>query len=97
MITNIQLVANLCRRAEAAIFGINPEGLRIRRYSENRIKGVKLNGLTFIEQNPYKESEYAIQAQNGAKIIWVFSCGKYTAVWTDGVLKTFNKVYSPIT
>jgi len=89
---NSNELKTLCERACRIIFDGEKQGVRIRKYSGGTVKGVQLNGLNFVQQNPNADSEYAKQARMGMRIVWVFRNGKYLArfVWDHQTLAIFG-------
>jgi len=69
----------------AAIFedqdSVEVEGVTylIEKTSKSKLRSVEIDGLTFIEQNPNKESRWAQLAREGHQIIWVMSGRQYIA------------------
>ena len=85
-------ILEACKMIEDAIWNKKPlpNGKKLQSFSGGRCKGLDSNDGTFrfMQQNPFKSSDYARKAQYGAHIIWVFKNGKYFARYEDG------KVYS---
>ena len=85
-------ILEACKTIEDAIWNNKPlsNGKKLLAFSGGRCKGLDSNDgkYRFIQQNPFKNTEYARRAQYGAHIIWVFKEGKYFARYEDG------KIYS---
>ena len=69
---------------DSNLFTLNGREYAVEKH-KNGCKCVNINGLLFIEQNTKKNSKYATQAKNGAKITWVWNQGKWGCVIDDEV------------
>jgi hypothetical protein len=73
-----------------AIFQDNPsvdidgEIHMVEKTSKSKVRLVKYGGLSFIEQNPFKSSQWAKEAQEGHQIMWVIRGRQYLARIRDG-------------
>ncbi len=56
----------------------------IKKTSKNKLRSVEIEGLTFIEQNPNKESRWAQLAREGHQIMWAMRGRQYIARIMDG-------------
>lgn len=71
------------KRIHKAIHGKNIVAVMIngRRYevkiARNRCRYIDFNGIRFMEQNKYKNSEYARRARNGERITWGIRPGRW--------------------
>ena len=45
--------------------------------SRSKLRKVSFEGLTFLEQNPMKDSQWAEKAREGHRIMWVMRGRKY--------------------
>ncbi|MFW9926538.1 MAG: hypothetical protein ACFFDM_07230 [Candidatus Thorarchaeota archaeon] len=81
----------------AAIFQGEPsvevDGLeyQIEKTSKSKVRLVKYNDLTFIEQNPFKSSQWGKEAQEGHQIMWVMKGRQYLARVRDGKFLDLKK------
>jgi hypothetical protein len=80
-----------------AIFG-NEEKIEIdgithylERTSQSKLRLFKIDGYSFLEQNPHTRSRWAKMAQEGHLIIWVMKGRRYLAQVRDGVFYDFRK------
>jgi hypothetical protein len=58
------------------------------------LRVVEVEGFTFLEQNPEKNSVWGKLAKEGHKILWVIEDGDYVAQVRDGVYHDFNKIHT---
>lgn len=63
---------------------IEGEVYEIELTSRARVKRVKIDDLSFLEQNPKKDSHWAKEAQEGHQIMWVMQGRRYLARVRDG-------------
>ena len=63
---------------------IDGEIYSIQRTSKSKVRLVRYDGLTFIEQNPFKSSRWAKEAQEGHQIMWVMRGRQYLARVRNG-------------
>ncbi len=63
----------------------------ITKTSKQGLRSIELDGYTFIEQNPEKNSAWGKMARGGSKILWVIENGYYVAQVRDGVFNDFNR------
>ena len=61
----------------------------VKTYRSSGVKFINIKPYRFLQQNPYKKSEYAQMAKQGKKILWILKNGHYHARWIDG---TFNYI-----
>jgi hypothetical protein len=86
----IDRIADVANKIYDAIFEgldeVNIEGevYPITQTSRSKVRLVERDGYTYIEQNPYKDSHWAKQAQEGHQIMWVMQGRKYLAQIKDG-------------
>lgn len=52
--------------------------------SRAKVKRVQIGDLSFLEQNPKKDSHWAKEAQEGHQIMWVMHGRRYLARVRDG-------------
>jgi hypothetical protein len=52
--------------------------------SRAKVKRVQIDDLSFLEQNPKKDSHWAKEAQEGHQIMWVMRGRRYLARVRDG-------------
>ena len=52
--------------------------------SRSKLRKVSFEGLTFLEQNPMKDSQWAEKAREGHRIMWVMRGRKYLVRVMDG-------------
>jgi len=64
---------------------------RFSQTSASKIRFVKIDGYTFIEQNPQKDSKWGNMAQDGHKIMWVCRGPAYLYRIMDGQLLTLKR------
>ncbi|TFG04037.1 hypothetical protein EU538_12915 [Candidatus Thorarchaeota archaeon] len=78
------------RIAYDAIFGdedeveVNGEVYPMQRTSRKELRKFSIEGLTFVEQNPKKDSAWAQKAREGHQIMWVLDGRKYFVRIMDG-------------
>ena len=84
-------------KAYEALFS-NKENITIDgiEYPLERTPGAKLRfyrieGYSFLEQNPKKSSHWAMLARQGSLIMWVMKGRRYLGQVRDGVFKDFRK------
>ncbi len=70
---------------------IDGEEYQIQKTSKSKVRLVKYGGLTFIEQNPFKSSWWAREAQSGHQIMWVMRERQYLARIRDGKFLDLSK------
>jgi hypothetical protein len=75
-------------RASAEIDG---EECQIKKTSKSKVRLVEYDGLTYIEQNPHKSSQWAKEAQEGHQILWVMRGRQYLARIRDGKFLDLRK------
>ena len=63
----------------------------IERTSKSKVRLVEYEGLTYIEQNPHKSSQWAKEAQEGHRILWVMQGRRYLFRIRDGNLLDLRK------
>jgi hypothetical protein len=94
------MVENLREKALAAYEGIfnNQESIEIEGYTysldQTPRKGLrlyKIEGYSYLEQNPETGSKWAKMAKEGHKIMWVLKGRRYLAQVRDGVFYDFRK------
>jgi hypothetical protein len=56
----------------------------IEKTSKSKLRSVEIDDLTFIEQNPNKDSKWAQLAREGSQIMWVMKGRQYIARVMDG-------------
>jgi len=56
----------------------------IEKTSKSKLRSVEIDGLTFVEQNPNKESRWAQLAREGHQIMWAMRGRQYIARVMDG-------------
>ena len=54
------------------------------RTSASKLRKFSIKGLTFLEQNPKKDSQWAQKAREGHQIMWVMKGRQYLARVMDG-------------
>ena len=52
--------------------------------SRSKLRKVSFEGLTFLEQNPMKDTQWAEKAREGHRIMWVMRGRKYLVRVMDG-------------
>jgi hypothetical protein len=77
--------------SDREILEVEGKSHKIRKTSKLGIRFVELEGFTFIEQNPMKNSVWGKLAKDGHKILWVIEDGDYVAQVRDGVFHDFSK------
>ncbi len=70
---------------------IDGEEYQIQKTSKSKVRLVKYGDLTFIEQNPFKSSRWAREAQLGHQIMWVMKERQYLARIRDGKFLDLKK------
>jgi hypothetical protein len=75
-------------RATAEINGIV---YPIKKTSKSKVRLIELDDLTYIEQNPYKSSQWAKEAQEGHQIMWIMQGRRYLARIRDGTFMNLQK------
>ena len=94
------MVENLCEKALAAYNGIfnNQETMEIEGisyYLDHTIsKGLrlfKIDGYSYLEQNPDTGSNWAKMAREGHHIMWVMKGRRYLAQVRDGIFYDLRK------
>lgn len=81
---------HVARQAYDAIFNnidsIEVDGMvyELERTSRGRLRKFSVRGLTFMEQNPNKDSRWAEMARDGSQIMWVMQGRQYLARVMDG-------------
>jgi hypothetical protein len=63
----------------------------IKKTSKSKVRLVEYDGFTYIEQNPYKSSQWAKEAQEGHQIMWVMQGRRYLARIRDGKFLDLRK------
>jgi hypothetical protein len=63
---------------------IDGEIFSIQKTSKSKVRLVRYDDLTFIEQNPFKSSRWAKEAQEGHQILWVMRGRQYLARVRNG-------------
>ncbi len=64
---------------------------QIQMTSKSKVRLVKYDELTFIEQNPFKSSRWGKEAQEGHQIMWVMRGRQYLARIRDGKFLDLKK------
>jgi hypothetical protein len=64
---------------------------KIKRTSRQGLRFLILDGYTFLEQNPEKNSVWGKMAKDGHKILWIINEGNYIGQIRDGVYHDFHK------
>jgi hypothetical protein len=64
---------------------------QIKKSSKSKVRLVEYEGLTYIEQNPHKSSQWAKEAQEGHQIMWVMRGRQYLARIRDGKFLDLRK------
>ncbi|MFW9891801.1 MAG: hypothetical protein ACFFFO_06345 [Candidatus Thorarchaeota archaeon] len=64
---------------------------QIEKTSKSKVRLVKYDDFTFIEQNPFKSSRWGKEAQEGHQIMWVMKGRKYLARVRDGKFLDLRK------
>jgi hypothetical protein len=59
--------------------------------SRSKVRLVKHEGYTYIEQNPHKDSRWAKLAKEGHQIMWVMQGRRYLAQIKDGKFLNLKK------
>jgi len=86
----IDKIEDVASKIFDAIFGgldavdIEGEIFLIEQTARSKVKLVKREGYTYIEQNPHKGSRWAKLAQEGHQIMWVMQGRRYLAQIRDG-------------
>ena len=75
-------------------FEVEGKSHKIRRTSKLGVRFVELEGFTFIEQNPEKNSVWGKLAKDGHRILWVIDDGDYVAQVRDGVFHDFSNTHT---
>ena len=70
---------------------IDGEIYPVEKSSKSKVRFVKYVDLTFIEQNPFKSSRWAKEAQEGHQIMWVMKGRQYLARIRDGKFLDLKK------
>ena len=70
---------------------IDGKEYQIQKTSKSKVRLVKYGDLTFIEQNPFKSSRWAREAQSGHQIRWVMRERQYLARIRDGKFLDLKK------
>ncbi|MHA2026718.1 MAG: hypothetical protein ACW98U_12530 [Candidatus Thorarchaeota archaeon] len=70
---------------------IEGEVYPIEKSSKSKVRFVKYDNLTYIEQNPFKSSRWAKEAQQGHQIMWVMRGRQYLARIRDGKFLDLKK------
>lgn len=70
---------------------IGGEVHKIEQTSKSKVWLVRCGGLTFIEQNPFKTSQWGKEAQEGHQIMWVMKGRQYLARIRDGKFLDLRK------
>jgi hypothetical protein len=81
---------------EAIFAGLNKVEIdgeihQIEQTSKSKVRLVRYGGLTFIEQNPFKSSQWGKEAQEGHQIMWVMRGRQYLARVRDGKFLDLSK------
>ena len=63
---------------------LDGEVFPINQTSKSKVRLVKRDSYTYIEQNPHKSSQWAKLAQEGHQIMWVMQGRRYLAQVKDG-------------
>ena len=63
---------------------IDGEVYPIEKTSKNKVRLIRHDNLTYIEQNPNKSSHWAKEARSGHKILWVMRNRRYLFRIMDG-------------
>jgi hypothetical protein len=63
----------------------------IEKTSRSKLRSVEIDGLTFIEQNPSKESRWAQLPRDGRQIMWAMKGRQYVARVMDGHLLNLRR------
>jgi hypothetical protein len=66
---------------------------KVRRTSRQGLRFLIVEGYTFLEQNPEKNSVWGKMAKDGHKILWVIEDGDYIGQVRDGVYHDFRREY----
>lgn len=94
------MVENLREKALTAYYGIfnNLETILIDEYSiymdrtsRSGLRLFKIDGYSFLEQNPETGSKWAKMAREGHQIMWVMKGRRYLAQVRDGEFYDFRK------
>ena len=64
---------------------------KVRRTSRQGLRFLIVEGCTFLEQNPEKNSVWGKLAKDGHNILWVIDDGDYVGQVRDGVYHDFHK------
>jgi len=70
---------------------IDDEIYPIEQTSKSKVRLVRCGGLTYIEQNPFKSSQWGKEAQEGHQILWVMKGRQYLARVRDGKFLDLSK------
>ncbi len=74
-------------KAYKVLFDINKnDEYKVLVSKKQKLRFVKKDEFTLMEQNKNRNSVYADLARNGHKVAWLFKSGKYVAVVIDGVV-----------
>jgi hypothetical protein len=63
---------------------IDGDVYEMKRTSRSNLRKFSIDGYTFLEQNPEKDSHWAEKAREGHEIMWVLKGRKYVARVMDG-------------
>ena len=94
------MVENLRKKALTAYEGIfnNMDTIEIDGYtyhmdytSRTRLRLFKIDGYSYLEQNPETGSNWANMSRDGHQIMWVLKGRRYLAQVRDGVFYDFRK------
>ncbi len=97
MSDEIEEVEEVARLVYDAIFQdvssveIGGEEYPIKKTSKSKVRLVEYDGLTYIEQNPHKSSQWGKEAQEGHQIMWVMRGRQYLARIRDGKFLDLRK------
>ncbi len=68
-------------------------GRGVKKFARSRLRYVELGKNTLlVEQNPRKKSEWATMVNEGRRVAWVMSDGKYLARVIDGEVLMLNLI-----
>lgn len=70
---------------------IDGETYQIEKTSKSKVRLLEYEGLTYIEQNPHKSSQWAKEAREGHKILWVMQGRRYLFRIRDGSFLDLRK------
>ncbi len=85
-----QIIYDAIFKDESSV-DIDGEEYQIQKASKSKVRLVKYGDLTFIEQNPFKSSRWAREAQSGHQIMWVMRERQYLARIRDGKFLDLKK------